>query len=215
MNFKNERDELINLLHESDGAYPMFLMRAKENTRSENWGAGVGVPFSLEPYRMEVLGVKPGRMLKHKSEPGPRRYCYSYDDQGRVIHAVAYGKLGGTPGSLDWMRSDDFYEYSENAATRYVFGNTFRGNPDSQVTRVVRLNCVNGRVYGVFQVEKGSLEYTETTYSYDAVGNIVEIRIKWPEGRFPDRVLSVERGGSGVSIFEIRDQRRIPVYPVP
>ncbi|CAI8695427.1 hypothetical protein BTK96_000342 [Burkholderia pyrrocinia] len=215
MDQKIGRNDLVNLLIESDGAYPKFLRRAKESTKSERWGCGVGAPLSLEPYRTEMLGVKPGRMLKGKSNPGPRRYCYSYDDQGRVIHLVAYGKLGGPPGSQDWMRSDDFYEYSDNAATRYVFGNTFRENPDSQMTRVVRLSYVNGKVSSVFQVEKGNLEYTETTYSYDAVGNIVEIRVKWPEGRFPDRVLSVERGASGVKIFEIRDQRKISVYPEP
>ncbi|WP_423367943.1 hypothetical protein [Burkholderia sp. LMG 32019] len=209
------KDGLVKLLHESDGAYSKFLQQAKEGAKSEGWGTGVGAPFSLEPYRTEILGVKPGRMLKSKSEPGPRRYCYSYDDQGRVIHMVAYGKLGGPPGNQDWMRSDDFYEYSENAATRYVYGNTFRENPDSQITRVVRLNYVNGRVSEVFQIEKRNLEYTETIYSYGAAGDIVEITVKWPEGRFPDRVLSVEGGGSDVKIFEIRDQRKISVYPEP
>ncbi|NTX26102.1 hypothetical protein HT746_02900 [Burkholderia pyrrocinia] len=210
-----EKDDLIKLLNEKDGAYSKFSERAKKNAKSERWGTGVGAPFSLEPYRTEMLGVKPGRMLKSKSEPGLRRYCYSYDDKGRVIHMVAYGKLGGPPGNQDWMRSDDFYEYSENAATRYVFGNTFRENPDSQLTRVVRLNYVGGKVSSVFQLEKRNLEYTEVIYSYGADGNIVEITVKWPEGRFPDRVLSVEGDGDDVKIFEIRDQRKIPVYPEP
>ncbi|WP_152608118.1 hypothetical protein [Burkholderia sp. A9] len=196
-----KKDDLVELLHESDGAYSKFLRLAKENAKSEGWGTGAGSPFSLEPYRIEMLGVKPGRMLKGKSESGPQRYCYSCDEQGRVIHMVAYGKLGGPPGSRDWMRSDDFYKYSESAATRYVYGNTFKENPDSQVTRVVRLSYVSGKVSGVFQLEKRSLEYTETNYSYDASGSIVGIVVKWPEGRFPDRVLSVAGSGGGCEDF--------------
>ncbi|NIE55608.1 MULTISPECIES: hypothetical protein [unclassified Burkholderia] len=209
------KDDLVKLLSASDGAYSEFLRRAKESAKSERWGTGVGAPFSLEPYRTEILGVKPGRMLKSKSEPGPRRYCYSYDDHGRVIHMVAYGKLGGPAGNQDWMRSDDFYVYSENFATRYVFGNTFRENPDSQVTRVVRAIYEDGRISKTFQIERRNAEYTETTYLYDDSGRIFEIRIVWPEGRFPERLLSLEGEGDDVKIFEIRDQRRIPVYPEP
>nr|WP_141661864.1 hypothetical protein [Burkholderia ambifaria] len=208
-----QKDNLVKLLNESDRAYSRFLRHAKKNAKSEMWGTGIGSPFSLEPYRTEILGVKPGRMLKSKSKPGPRRYCYSYDDSGRVIHMVAYGKLGGPAGNQDWMRSDDFYQYSENFATRYVFGNTFRASPDSQVTRVVRLSYENGRVSKVFQIERRNLEYTETNYLYDDSGRVFEIRVKWPEGRFPERLLLVEGEGSNVKIFEVRDQRKIPVYP--
>ncbi|PFH29003.1 hypothetical protein [Burkholderia sp. JKS000303] len=208
-----EKDDFVKLLAESDGAYPKFLRRAKESAKSEVWGTGVGAPFSLEPYRTEMLGVKPGRMLKSKSEPGPRRYRYLYDENGQVIHMVAYGKLGGPAGNQDWMRSDDFYEYSENFATRYVFGNTFRENPDSQVTRVVRLSYEGGRVSKVFQIERRNFEYTETNYSYDDCGRIFEIRVKWPEGRVRERLLLLEGEGGDVKIFEVCDQRKIPVYP--
>lgn len=207
------KDNLVKLLTESDGTYPKFLQRANESAKSEAWGTGVGAPFSLEPYRTEILGIKPGRMLKSKSEPGPRRYHYLYDEIGQVIHMVAYGKLGGPAGNQDWMRSDDFYEYSEDFATRYVFGNTFRENPDSQVTRVVRLSYEGGRVSKVFQLERRNLEYTETGYSYDGDGRIIEIIVKWPERQFPDRLLLVEGERSDVKIFEVRDQRKIPVYP--
>lgn len=79
----------------------------------------------------------------------------------------------------------------------------------------MRLSYVKGKVSSVFQLEKRNLEYTETNYSYDAGGSIVGIVVKWPEGRFPDRVLSVEGGGGDVKIFEIRGERKIPVYPEP
>ncbi|WP_175971606.1 hypothetical protein [Burkholderia sp. BCC0322] len=67
------------------------------------------------------------------------------------------------------------------------FGNAFGENPDSQLTRVVRLNYVGGKVSSVFQLEKRNLEYTEVIYSY----------------------------GAYVRIFEIRDQRKVPVNPEP
>lgn len=64
-----QKDSLVKLLAACDGAYPRFLQKAKEKTKSQKWGTGVGVPWSLEPYRVEMLGIKPGRMLKGESEP--------------------------------------------------------------------------------------------------------------------------------------------------
>jgi hypothetical protein len=210
-----EKEALTKLLREQDGNYPILLQRAKESAASEKWGMGVGAPYSLEPYCMEMLGIKPGRMLKSKSEPGARRYRYFYDNKDRVVHVVAYSKLGGPPDARDCMRADDFYEYDGNSATRYVFGNAFREHPDSQITRIVRLSYVNEKVCKIYQLETRNLEYTETVYSYNKSGDLVEIRVKWPDGPYPDRVLKVNGEGEDVKLFEIRDQREIPVYPEP
>ncbi|WP_420212040.1 hypothetical protein ACN8ZM_18945 [Burkholderia aenigmatica] len=207
------KESLVKLLSECGGAYPRFLQKAIENTKSQRWGTGVGAPWSLEPYRMEVLGIKPGRMLKGESKPGPRRYRYSYDNEGRVIHVVKYGKLIGPAENRDWMRSDEFYDYSDGVATRYVYDNTFRENPDSEVTRIVRLSAINDGFNGAFQIEGDDLEYTETIYSRTTSGVINRITVQWPDGPFPDRVLEVIGEGDGVTIFEIRERGKIRVYP--
>ncbi|WP_155631406.1 hypothetical protein, partial [Burkholderia cepacia] len=163
-----QKDSLVKLLAACDGAYPRFLQKAKEKTKSQKWGAGVGVPWSLEPYRVEMLGIKPGRMLKGESEPGPRRYCYSYDDEGRVIHVVKYGKLIGPADNRDWIRSDEFYEYFDGFVMRYVYDDTFREDPDSEMTRIVKFAIADDKNYVAFQIEKDDLEYTETIYSRTA-----------------------------------------------
>ncbi|WP_321954447.1 hypothetical protein [Paraburkholderia bannensis] len=211
-----QKSDLINLLEANDRKYPVFLKKAKECTVSEKWGSGMGAPFSLEPYRMEMLGIKPGRMLKGKSEPGARRYHYMYDREGRVVHVVAYGKLGGDSDNKDWMKSDEFYEYSENFAFRFVFDNTFRENPESQLTRVVCIEYQTGQVKCAYQLEKRNLEYTESVYSYDDRSEaIVGITVKWPSGPYPNRVLRVDQGdGHGdIKILEVRDQKETSVYP--
>ncbi|MDW9247078.1 hypothetical protein [Burkholderia cepacia] len=103
---------------------------------------------------MEMLGIKPGRMLKGESEPGPRRYCYSYDDEGRVIHVVKYGKLIGPADNRDWIRSDEFYEYFDGFVMRYVYDDTFREDPDSEITRIVKFAIVDDKNSVAFQIEK-------------------------------------------------------------
>ncbi|POM17557.1 Uncharacterised protein [Burkholderia cepacia] len=208
-----QKDSLVKLLAECDGAYPRFLQKAKEKTKSQKWGTGVGVPWSLEPYRMEMLGIKPGRMLKGESEPGPRRYCYSYDDEGRVIHVVKYGKLIGPADNRDWIRSDEFYEYFDGFVMRYVYDDTFREDPGSEITRIVKFAIVDDKNSVAYQIEKDDLEYTETIYSRAATGGIKNITVHWPEGPFPDRVLEVVGEGAELEIFEIRDRVKLPVYP--
>ncbi|MBN3824833.1 hypothetical protein G3O00_14555 [Burkholderia sp. Ac-20384] len=208
-----KKESLVKLLSECDGAYPRFLQTAMENTKSRRWGTGVGAPWSLEPYRMEMLGIKPGRMLKGESEPGPRRYCYSYDDEGRVIHVVKYGKLMGPAENRDWVRSDEFYDYSDGVATRYVYDDTFREDPDSEITRIVQFANINDGVDKAFQIERDDLEYTETIYSRGSSGVVSNITVHWPDGPFPDRVLEVIGEGDSVTIFEIRDKEKIRVYP--
>ncbi|WP_322047674.1 hypothetical protein [Paraburkholderia sp. J67] len=207
------KDALLELFHDRSGTYSTFLRTALESSVSEKWGEGVGAPFSLEPYRMEILGIKPGRMLKKLSEPGKRRYHYFYNSDGKVIYARAYSEIGGPPEDRAWMHADDFYEYDADSAFRYVFGNAFRENPDSKLTRIVKVVYENGLPVREFQLESRNFEYTETNHSYDGSGNLIEIKIKWPDGPYPDRMLKIYHEIDGLKVFEIRDQREIPVYP--
>jgi hypothetical protein len=210
------KNTLLKILSDKNGRYLDFLRCAHADAASEKWGSGVGAPFSLEPYRMEILGIKPGKMLKIQSEPGVRKYQYFYDSKGRVIYVRAYSKLGGPPEDRTWIHADDFYEYGADLAIRYVFGNTFRNNPSSQLTRIVQVKYEDELIVKAFQLESRNLEYTETTYYYgdgDDGAYIAKIEIKWPDGPYPDRVLKVDHKGGDVSIFELRDNRKIPVYP--
>jgi YD repeat-containing protein len=213
-----DKYDLVELLEKRSCEYSVLLGNATKESVSEKWGSGVGAPISLEPYRIEILGIKPGRILKGKSEPGVRKYKYEYDAKGRLIHVVAYGKLGGAAGSQDWMKSDEFYEYEGKFVFRYVFGNTFKDNKDSQLTRIISLEMLRERAVCAYQLEKRNLEYTRTVYTYDErSGLMCRVVVEWPEGPYPDRVLRIEAGENSddVKIFELRDQREIPVYPEP
>ncbi len=207
------KDDLANDLKEHKGSYLRFLTEAERDCAKHRWGSGVGAPWSLEPYRLEMLGIKPGRMLKGDSEPAPRRYCLSYDSRDHVIHLVRYGKLAGPPDNRDWLRSDEFYKYSDRVAKRYVFGDTFRKNPDSELTRIVAFELLDKSTQIAYQIESDGLEYTETTYSLDANSNYRNVTTRWPDGRYPDRNLEIVGSGLEVQIFEIRDDRKILVYP--
>lgn len=206
------KEMLTQLMKERDLTYPEFLRRAQANTISTKWGAGVSEPYSLEPYRIEMLGNKPGRFLKKGSEPAPNRYCYSYDDKGRVIHMVKYASLGGPPEDRTWIHGDDFYEYGDGYAVRYVFGNAFRESPESKLTRIVWMEIDSGNVRKSLQLENEKYTYTETHYHYDGE-EVDEIRDTWPYGPYPDRVLKITRGMEGIKIVEVRDRKEIPVYP--
>ncbi|MCL2310496.1 MAG: hypothetical protein FWC42_09565 [Proteobacteria bacterium] len=210
------KNSLVELLHERTGTYLDFLRNARANTASEKWGMGIGHPFSLEPYRMETLGIKPGRMLKKKSEPAKGRYQYSYDSAGRVIHMCEYAEWGGPPGDKAWIKSDDFYEYPIDSAFRYVFGNTFKDDPSSELTRIVQAHYENGLITKISQLENDeTLEYTETLYSYDGNGKIIRIQTQWPYGPYPDKVMELEQGDSNVKIFAIENHERFLIYPEP
>jgi hypothetical protein len=205
------KEMLIKLMQERDLTYPQFLQQIQENTVSTRWGMGIGEPYSLEPYRMELVGIKPGRMLKKPSKPAPNRYCYSYDKEGRVIHKVEHIGFGGPPGNKSWMHSDDFYEYGDGHVIRYVFG-SFLTEEEAKLDGIIWANVGDKKVHKTFRLNKWQCEYTEVSYSYDG-GNVIGIRIQWPEGPYPDRVLKVlHESGDTVRILDI-SREEIQIYP--
>jgi hypothetical protein len=207
------KETLIKLMQERDLTYPDFLQRAKANTSSTQWGMGIGAPYSLEPYRMELLGIKPGRMLKKISKPAPNRFCYSFDNQGRVIYKIGYASLGGPQSDQAWIHSDDFYEYEGKYATRYVFGSVFRGGEDAKLHRIVCAELKNKKIIKTVQLERDNYEYTEEFYQYDNDGNIIDIRLMWPENLNHQRVFKILHETKGIRILEIDKDGETQIYP--
>jgi hypothetical protein len=208
------KETLKKLLNERNFTYPQFLQRARNNTVSTQWGMGIGEPYSLEPYRMELLGGKPGRMLKKVSEPAKNRYLYSFDKDGRVIHKLEYCFIGGPPGNKSWVHHDDFYEYFDDHALRFVFHSISHDDEPRDLTRVVWISFDKDRVKKYFQLENNNYEYTETSYFYDD-DNIIKIITSWPEGPYPDRNYRIIHEPDSFRIVEIHNSEEIPVFPSP
>lgn len=206
------KETLVKLMQERDLTYPEFLQQAQKDTVSERWGMGIGEPYSMEPYRMELLGIKPGRMLKKPSKPTRYRYCYSYDKDGRVIRMVEYSEMGGAPENRVWLCGEDFYEYGDKCIIRYVFGNVSCGGEDASLDRIVWANTDGNKIIKTLQLENRSLEYTEECYSYDN-DKIIEMHLRWPEGPYPGRDFRVFHESGGVRIMETWNNQEIQIYP--
>lgn len=207
------KEELIALMEARDRKYPEFVAAVRREVATTRWGSGVGEPYTVEPYRMEVLGIKPGKMLKKAAEPGPRKHCYSYDAAGQVIHRVEYEELGGSEKNRAWIHADDFYEYRDGQILKFVFGGVFGDGEDAKLTRVACIKFAEGRVVSLAQLERRQFEYTETYYKYND-NAVSEIRIRWPEGPYPDRLIEVAGSGDEVKLFAIRDGARKQIYPL-
>ena len=63
---KNIKYYLIDIFNEYKSKYPELKIWLSDNAVSQSWGMGVLPAYSLEPYNCELLGYKPGRMLKKK-----------------------------------------------------------------------------------------------------------------------------------------------------
>ena len=61
---KNIKYYLIDIFNEYKSKYPELKIWLSDNAVSQSWGMGVLPAYSLEPYNCELLGYKPGRMLK-------------------------------------------------------------------------------------------------------------------------------------------------------
>jgi hypothetical protein len=206
------KETLIQLMRKHALTYPQFLQRAQEKAVATQWGMGIGDPYSLEPYRMELLGIKPGRMLKKPSKPAQNRYCYSFDKYKRVIHKIGYDELVGPPRDKVWLHTDDFYEYGDGYAIRYVFGGVYEGGEDAKLDRIVWAEINGSKISKTFQLEDDH-EYTEESYFYDDSGNITNICLRWPECPQQGRDFKVLHESDNVKIFEIWQGEEVLTYP--
>lgn len=204
------KETLVELMQERDLTYPAFLQRAEARTSSTQWGMGIGEPYSLEPYRMELLGIKPGRMLKKISKPARNRFCYLFDDQRRIIYKIEYTSPND---HKEWRHADDFYEHGEKYIFRYVFGSVVRDGEDAKLHRIVCAELSNKRIIKTMQLERDDHEYTEEFYQYDANQNIIGIRTVWPEMSGHQRIYKVLHETEVVRILEIDKDGETQIYP--
>lgn len=204
------KKSLLSTFKKYENCYASLLKEAKAITNSTKWGAGALDPVSLEPYRIELLGEKPGKMLKGPSAPAKNRFLYHYDNEGRVVYAINYAELGGPPNKKEWIHFDNFYKYGNNEVFRFVFSSVLGDKVDAKLAKVIFIKTANNKVETVYCLDMPELEFTKTIYKY--LGNgCISIDCTWPDGIYPTRKYMVEDGGE--NIFEVTDGVRERIYP--
>lgn len=208
------KHELMAILTSKNSAYPEFAAIAAAQTSSIKWAFGIAPPFSLEPYRVELLGIKPGKMLKTASSPGRNRHRYSFDSEGRVLHCVSYASRSGRPGQERWIHVDDFYDYAyaKDTIIRYVYGDVVDGGEDAALDRVVVVELKSGSVVRDWVLEGGELEYSKTEYLYVG-GKVDEIRRTWPDAPERNSHFKLIHEKDGVRILERGARGETQIYP--
>lgn len=197
-------------LKENAGAYDDKLRSAEANTSETRWAVG-GVPGDLEPFRMELLGIAPGRYLKNapkKIATGALRCCF--DARQRIVSTTEYAERDGDG---QWIVYREFFEYQDAQVLRFSYGSAVDGMQDSPTLQKVA--CIEsdamGRTTIVEEIRHRRLEYTETSYTYceDEIG---EIHIRWPETD-ATRTITVDRDHGAISLHEITPDGPEQIYP--
>ncbi len=205
------KEFLKKLMSEKINSYSDFLECVKKRTMSEKWSAGALEAYSIEPYRMELFGWKPGRMLKKASEPGKNRYRYLLDEQEKIIGSVAY--MEKVKFQDEWIHSENFYEHYSDHIVRYQFGSVRGLEKNAHLQRIVYVELKDGKPIKSSELSATREEYSETDYLYD-FGKIVEIEIKMWRQILIVRNFVLKHTESEVVIFEkIQDGNLKQIYP--
>ena len=85
------KSDLLKLLESAHPTYNERVARVESEGVVKKWGMGVGEPLSIEPYRMEILGIKPGRFLDAGAKKiANKAYCNLFCAAGRVVGRKEY-----------------------------------------------------------------------------------------------------------------------------
>lgn len=204
------KSALERALKENASAYDDKLRSAEANTSETRWAVG-GVPGDLEPLRLELLGMAPGRYLKNapkKIATGALRCCF--DARERIVSTTEYAERDDAG---QWIVYREFFEYHDAQVLRFSYGSAVDGMPDSPtLQKVARIESdASGRTTLVAELLFKRLEYTETRYTYceDRVG---EIHIRWPETR-ATRTITVAHDHDAIRLHELTPDGPEQIYP--
>ena len=204
------KSALERALQENAASYHDKLKSADANTAEIRW-AVASAPLALEPFRMELLGMAPGKFLKSAPKniaAGRLRCCF--DAQQRIVSTTEYAELDDAG---QWLVYREFYEYLGAQVLRYSYGSAVDGMPDSPtLQKVAAIECdAQGRTTVVKEIFFRRLEYTETSYTYCETG-IGEINIRWPETGAV-RTITVKHDHGAISLHEITPDGLEQIYP--
>ena len=133
---KNIKYYLIDIFNEYKSKYPELKIWLSDNAVSQSWGMGVLPAYSLEPYNCELLGYKPGRMLKKKDcSPAVNRHKYFMDINNNIIGEISYAKFSNL--KKEWLVYRKFYFRQDNEIIGLIFGATLESKDDANLNHVI------------------------------------------------------------------------------
>ena len=140
---KNIKDYLIEIFNEYKSKYPELKIWLSDNTVSQSWGMGVLSAYSLEPYNCELLGYKPGRMLKKKDcSPAVNRHKYFMDINNNIIGIVIYADFVDV--HKEWIVYREFYFRKDNEVIGLIFGSALENKDNANLNHVILVKLDDG-----------------------------------------------------------------------
>ncbi|MGG8166910.1 hypothetical protein PGO42_09105 [Klebsiella aerogenes] len=158
------KDYLKKLHEDYNGKYSELIEQMNRDNVTCRWGYGVMPAFSIEPYVSELLGYKPGRMLKNNSTPGVNKQCYYTDKQNRIIEAITY--VSHRKKNNEWVVYRSFYIYHENNIIGLLYSSTSEKSKDAGLNKIIFVNIENELAKNKYTFMYDG-EYSETDYVYN------------------------------------------------
>lgn len=146
-----------------NGKYSELIEQMDREKTACRWGYGVMPAFSVDPYASELLGYKPGRMLKKISTPGINKQCYYMDEQGRIIERITYASHRKKDN--EWVVYRDFYIYHENDILCLLYGSTSENSKYTRLSKIIFMNIEGEFVKNKYTFMSDG-EYSEMDYIY-------------------------------------------------
>lgn len=204
------KEQLQQLMNKNSNRYADFIKWADTEKNSMKWGMGVLPAYTLEPYYCELLGYKPGRMLKKEGAPAKNRQCYYLDNKNRIICELEHVKYFEKRD--DWMIARIFFVHDSESINGFKFGASLESRRESSLAHVVMALKHNNLITKVCSLSNSG-EYSELEYFYDDTA-VVAIKQKlWIEV-YVERNFILHHTKDGLIIEEtLPDNSHIRIYP--
>lgn len=202
------KEELAAIFAKHVHAYPELHKEICEKLVSEKWGMGTLPPLTFEPYDVELLGGKRGKMLKKDGSPGKNRFKYLFDKENRLLCMEGYSTMLADG---EWMHDDDIFIYDECGTFQFRFAGIADDPSEARLHKVTYLSSDSEGIktsYTYWYDEK----YEEVDYLYsDATITRIKMRL-WQESYF-ERMFELTHDDDDLSIVELANGKTYQIYP--
>lgn len=203
------KDFLKSLYEDYNGKYSELIDQMNRERTTCRWGYGVMPAFSIEPYASELLGYKPGRMLKNNSTPGVNKQCYYVDEQNRIIEEITYASHRKKDN--EWIVYRNFYIYRENTILGLLYSSAFENSKNTGLNKIIFINIENKLIKNKYTFMYDG-EYSEVDYIYNNDKIIKIYQRVWSSFYF-ERTCLIESNDPLIINEYLGNSRSIRIYP--
>ena len=203
------KDFLKSLYEDYNGKYSELIEQMNGEKATCRWGYGVMPAFSIEPYASELLGHKPGRMLKNNSIAGVNKQCYYVDEQNRIIEGITYASHRKKDN--EWIVYRNFYIYQENTILGLLYSSTFEDSKNTGLNKIVFISIDNKLINNKYTFMYDG-EYSEVDYIYNKDKIIKIYQRVWSSFYF-ERTYLIESNDPLIINEYLENSGNIRIYP--